>query len=85
MELANPIAEKGRTVVPFLFGKLTPQADDITVRDVVLVFETMSSTKSYDVKSDELVMNILGSRVSTMKNAGWKTSSSQMLQRIETN
>jgi hypothetical protein len=81
--LAEPIAEKGKTVVPFLLGKVGPGTDDIAVRDVLLVFETMSSIRSYDVKSDELIMNTLRSRISTMNDDGWKTVGSHMLQRIE--
>ena len=83
--LAKPIAEKGQSVVPFLLMKLNPQADDLTVRDVLLVFETMGSIKSYDVKSDAVVMSTLRSRISTMKDAGWKDVCSKMLGRIEAN
>src|SRR4051812_34884047 len=55
--LAKPIAERGRTAVPFLLEKLNSNPDDITVRDALQIFETMSSTKSYEVKSDLPVMN----------------------------
>lgn len=82
-ELARPIAEKGYTVIPFLLGKLTPQPDDTTVRDVLQIFETMGALKYYDVKSDKTVMDILRSRINSMKDAGWKTVSLQMLQRIQ--
>jgi len=83
--LAKPIAERGRSAIPFLLEKLNPQADDITVRDVLSLFETMGSIKSYDVKSDALVVDTLRSRVSTMKDAGWKMVCSNMLGRIEAN
>ena len=85
MGLARPIAEKGKTVIPFLLGKLSPQPDDVTVRDVLVVFETMSAIKSYDVKSDRVVMDALRSSVSAMKDEGWRKVGSQMLQRIESN
>jgi hypothetical protein len=83
--LARPIAERGSSAIPFLLEKLKQQADDITVRDVLLVFETMGSIKSYDVKSDAVVMGALRSRVSTMNDAGWQTVCLNMLGRIESN
>lgn len=83
--LARTIAEKGRTAIPFLLGKLNPQADDMTVRDTLLLFETMGSINSYDVKTDAVVMETLRSRVSAMKDANWKTVCSKMLRRIEAN
>jgi hypothetical protein len=81
--LVKPIAERGQNAVPFLLEKLNSHADDITVRDVLSLFETMGSIKSYDVKSDALVMDTLRSRVSTMKDPGWKAVCSKMLGRIE--
>ena len=83
MGLARPIAEKGKTVIPFLLGKLSPQPDDVTVRDVLTVFETMSAIKSYDVKSDGVVMDALRSSVLAMRDEGWRKVGLQMLQRIE--
>jgi hypothetical protein len=83
--LAKPIAERGQSAVPFLLEKLNPHADDLTVRDVLSLFEAMGSIKSYDVKSDARVMDRLRSRVSTMKDPEWKTVCSKMLGRIESN
>jgi hypothetical protein len=83
--LAIPIAERGQAVVPFLLGKIDPEADDVTVRDVLLVFERMAATKSYDVKSDAAVMETLHSRVLAMKDAGWRVVCANMLRRIEAN
>jgi hypothetical protein len=83
MDLADPIAEKGATAVPFLLGQLNSKSDDITIRDIVLVFETMAISKSYDVKSDTGLMSVLSFKVSTMKNEGWKGNSLKMLQRIK--
>lgn len=83
--LAKPIAERGQLAVPFLLEKLDPHADDITVRDVLSLFEAMGALKSYDVKSDARVMDTLRSRVSTMKDREWKAVCSKMLGRIERN
>lgn len=81
--LAKPIAERGGDAVSFLLGQIKPPADDIAIRDVLQVFETMESIKSYDVKSDEVVMEALRTRVAAMKDAGWKDVCKGMLERIE--
>lgn len=38
MDLADPIAERGATAVPFLVDKLNSESADIAVRDIVLIF-----------------------------------------------
>ncbi len=81
--LARPIAERGGAAVPFLLERLNSTPDDMTVRDVLLIFETMSSTKSYEVKSNLPLMNTLRLRVSAIKDSGWKDVCSNMLGRIE--
>src|SRR5437867_12570503 len=62
MELADPIAERGATAVLLLLDQLNSKPDDITVRDIVLIFETMDSSKSYDVHSDAAWITTLASR-----------------------
>jgi hypothetical protein len=42
MELAEPIAEKGATAIQFLVTRLNLKTDDVTVRDVLLILETMA-------------------------------------------
>jgi len=83
MDLADPIAERGATAVPFLLDQLNSKPDDITVRDILLIFGTMASSKSYDVKSDAALMTTLASRVSGMKDQGWQVVCLKMLQRIK--
>lgn len=83
--LGKPIAERGQAAVSFLLEQLNAHADDRTVRDVLSLFEAMESIKSYDVKSDAHVMDTLRSRVSAMKDQGWKAECSKMLSRIEGN
>jgi hypothetical protein len=83
MDLADPIAERGATAVPFLLDQLNSKPDDITLRDILLIFETMANTKSYDVKSDAGLMTTLASRVSGMKDQAWQGNCSKMLQRIK--
>ena len=82
MDLAEPIAEKGATAVPFLVEQLNSESHDIAVRDILLIFATMASSKSYDVKSDSVLMSALSSKVSAVKDKQWKDICSKMLQHI---
>jgi hypothetical protein len=81
--LARPIAERGKDAVPFLLKELDTSTDDVAVRDILLVFETMMSIQSYDVRSDSALMARLRSRVQSMKDAGWQRVCFEMLRRIE--
>jgi hypothetical protein len=83
MSLADPIAERGRTVVPFLLDQLHSHPDAITLRDILLIFERMATSKSYDVRSDASLMAALTSRVSRMKDTLWQDNCLKMLQRIK--
>jgi len=83
-ELADPIAERGNTAVPFLLEQLAGTPDDKTVDDVLLVFEAMARLKTYDVHGDMDLMSTLTSRVSGMKDAFWRTEATRTLESIET-
>jgi hypothetical protein len=83
MDLADPIAEKGPTAIPFLMDQLRSNSDDMTIRDILLIFETMATSKSYDVKSDSALMGVLTSKVATMKSEAWRDNCLKMVQRIK--
>ena len=83
IDLADPIAEKGAAAVPFLERQLRSSYDDITVRDVLLVFQTMATSKSYAVQNDPSLMDLLNSKVAAMKSDEWKSVCLKMLKRIE--
>ena len=60
MDLAGPIAERGAAAVPFLLDRLREAGNDVEeIRDILLIFERMAASGSYDVKSDQLVMDTL--------------------------
>ena len=40
--LAEPIAERGATAIPFLQKQLNAEPDDTTVRDLLLIFQEMT-------------------------------------------
>lgn len=83
IELARPIAERGQQAVPFLLAKLKPPVDDVTVRDILEIFETMQSIDAYNVRSDGKVMGVLRARVAAMNAPDWQKVCEEMLHRIE--
>lgn len=83
MELANPIADKGAAAVPFLMNKLEFSKDDLAVRDILLVLETMVRFKTYDVKNDASLMKALSKRISQMRTEYWRSSCQKDLERLK--
>jgi hypothetical protein len=83
MALANPIAERGAGAIPFLLSELERNHDDMTTRDMVLIFVTMASSRSYDVKSDLALMTLLSSRVEAIKDKEWQVICLRMLNRMK--
>ncbi|WP_035349500.1 hypothetical protein [Edaphobacter aggregans] len=82
-ELARPIAERGASAVPFLTDQLNASADDIAIRDILLIFESMEASGSYDVRANAALMGVLTSKVSGMKDKDWQAICRKMLQRIK--
>jgi hypothetical protein len=81
--LANPIAELGAQVVPFLLGHLKSEGDDASVRDIMLIFSVMAVSKAYDVKADAALMKTLDAAVAGMRDKGWQDTCAAMLKRIK--
>jgi len=81
--LAEPIAERGATAIPFLQKQLNAEPDDTTVRDLLLIFQEMTSLKSYDVKGDSVLMSTLDTRAAAIKNKEWRSVCSRMLGSIK--
>ncbi len=82
MELARPIAERGGAAVPFLIDQLSSEKDDVAVRDILLIFDAMASTRAYDDRADSSLMGALTSLVSAMKDKDWQAICLKRLQRI---
>src|SRR2546423_8194613 len=83
MELAKPIAERGKGAVPLLHARLRAASDDQTVRDILLLFQTMIRLRTYNVRADLSLMADLRSKVSELKNRPWGETCKKMLDRIE--
>jgi hypothetical protein len=57
MDLAEPIADRGKEAVPFLLKQLQLDGRDISIRDIVWVFTLMALSRTYDVKSDPAIQD----------------------------
>jgi hypothetical protein len=82
-DLAGPIAERGADAVPFLVRQLNSQPNDLTVMDVLLIFKTMASSKSYDVKGDSVLMDLLASKIAGMESQKWQSVCSRMFEHLK--
>jgi hypothetical protein len=69
-------------VEPPAMGLADANADDIAVRDILLIFERMESSGSCNVKADTHLMDVLVSKVSGMKDKDWQAICLKDLQRI---
>lgn len=81
--LAEPFARSGPTVVSFLKSRLTEATRDVTIRDIIMVFEEMDRQNTYDVSGDDELMRLMTNRIATMKNEGWRRMTQEMFDRIE--
>lgn len=81
--LAEPFARQGPKLVSFLEGKLTTAGDDLTIRDIILVFEEMHRQRTYNVYRDDRLMQLMATRVKGMKDPGWQDTCLRSLQEIQ--
>jgi hypothetical protein len=70
--LAEPFASQGKSVVLPLSDRLRTATDDLTIRDIVMVFSAMNRAKAYDVAGDEQLMRLLGGSAKKMKDPDWQ-------------
>jgi hypothetical protein len=70
--LADPFAAQGKGIVLPLSDRLRTATDDLTIRDIVMVFSAMSRAKTYDVAGDEQLMRLLGESAKKMKDPDWQ-------------
>jgi hypothetical protein len=70
--LADPFAAQGQSIVLPLSDRLKAATDDLTIRDLVMVFLAMSRDKTYNVAGNEGLMKLLRESAERMKHSGWK-------------
>ncbi len=82
MGLGWQLARQGAKIVPQLESKLASAPDDLTIRDIVLVFRAMQDLRTYDVAEDKALMDELLEKTSAMKNPSWRIITEDNLQAI---
>lgn len=71
--LAGPFAQQGAPAATFLKTKLANTKDDLTIRDIVLVFTEMKRRNTYDFSEDQALVTLISDRIGEMKNKDWKS------------
>jgi len=71
MHLATPFAAEGAAIVPLLRQKLSQARDDVTIRDIVRVLTQMQVQKTYDVRGDRQLMELMNSSIAGMRDPEW--------------
>lgn len=79
--LARQFAKQGPVIVPFLKDKLKAAQDEVTIRDIVLVFSRLAQLKLYDISNDNELMTLLDQRVNNMHGI-WKDTTLEMVTKI---
>lgn len=79
MSLADEFARNGSIGVEFLKKRLLERNDDLTVRDIIRVFVEMTKQKTYDVKGDVELVDIIVSAINRMRDSGWRQICNYML------
>jgi hypothetical protein len=70
--LADPFAAQGKGIVLPLSNRLRDATNDLTIRDIIMVFSAMSRANTYDVAGDGQLMTLLWRAAERMKDSEWK-------------
>jgi hypothetical protein len=81
--LADPIAERGASVIPFLTAQLNSNADDLTVYDVLIILWEMDRLKTFQPVRDTTLMHFLEDRVPKIKNPDLQYRSRSLLDDVK--
>lgn len=79
--LAYLFAKQGPRIVPLLKFKLKTTQDEVTVRDIVLVFAWLARLKLYDYPEDPELTNLLDRKANDMHGI-WKNTTLEMISEI---
>lgn len=80
--LAEPFAKQSAAAVPFLKTKLAQADDDLTIRDIVLVFAEMQRQRSYNVSKDSDLVKLITEKVNGMHDPDWKAIAQRNVDKI---
>ncbi|MBK8183283.1 MAG: hypothetical protein IPK63_10485 [Candidatus Competibacteraceae bacterium] len=65
--LALSLAEQGEIIIPFLRDKLENTNDELTIRDIILIFSEMVELKNYEFSKDLRLRKLIRQKVDNMK------------------
>ncbi len=80
--LAEPFAQRGPSVVPFLVKKLKDSGSGAEVRDIALVFSELNDGKLYDFLADPGPINLLEQKASSLGGV-WGPTTLKMVSEIK--
>jgi len=82
MYLIEVFAEDGAAAVPFLVSKLEQAMDDVSVLEILWVFERMEFLDAYDVAGDPALRRLLRQKVDALETETWKKNGEKTLERM---
>ena len=80
--LAEPFAEGGVDIIPFLKSKLESTQKDVTIRDIVTIFSEMRRLKIHDFSKDQGLIELIENKVNAMDGI-WKDTAQKMVSEIQ--
>jgi hypothetical protein len=83
IHLAIAFAKGGKPVANVLRKKLVSARGDLTITDILLVFEEMSILKTYNVAQDKELMTVIKAAVDRVQDPFWKNTCSHSLIEIQ--
>jgi hypothetical protein len=81
--LAKPFAREGVKAIDYLRKQLSLTYEDLVIRDIIFVFEEMERQRTYDIAHDDELLQLMATRVTNMKDPGWRETSLRSLQEIQ--
>jgi len=83
ISLANIfVKQRGKILVPFLVKKLKETKNEVTIRDIFLLFSRLSENKSYDFSKDPELLDLLEKKINGMQGI-WKDTTFKMFLEIK--
>ena len=84
IHLKTPFASQGKSAAMFLKEKLlASEISDSTVRDILLVFVEMTRQGTYDVRSDDGLMDVLVAKAGAVQHPQVRAYANELVKRIQ--
>ncbi len=81
--LAEPFSKRGELAVPFLKSKLETTHNERAIRYIVYVLSEMSWRKTYDVKGDAELMQLMKRRTLEIQDEFWREFTLKLIADID--